>query len=55
MSYTLQILTPRTSTPSALFRQPVFQNSEQPCQDPRPQQRGALTETPPLHNLEADQ
>ena len=30
------------------FPEPVFQHSEQPCQDPRPQQRGALTETPPL-------
>ena len=47
MSYTLQILTPRTSTPSSPVRQPVFQNSEQPCQDP-----GALTDTPPLIGYE---
>ena len=48
MSYTLQNLTPRTGTPSSPFPEPVFQRSEQPCEDPRPQQRGALTETPPL-------
>ena len=48
MSYTLQNLTPRTSTPSLPFTEPVFQHAEQNCEDPRPQQRGALTETPPL-------
>ena len=52
MSYTLQLLTPRTSTPSSPVREPVFQNSEQPCQDPRPQQRGALTDTPPRTGYE---
>ena len=36
MSYTLQNLTPRTSTPSSPFPEPVFQHSEQPCEDPRP-------------------
>ena len=44
MSHTLQNLTTYTSTPSSPFPEPVFQHSEQPCQDPRPQQRGALTE-----------
>ena len=48
MSYTLQNLTPRTSTPSSPFPEPLFQHSEQPCEDQQPQQRGALTETPPL-------
>ena len=48
MPYTLQNLTPRTSTPSTPFPEPVFQHSKHPCQDQRPQQRGALTETPPL-------
>ena len=48
VSYTLQNLTPRTSTPSSPFPQPVVQHSEQPCEDERPPQRGALTETPPL-------
>ena len=47
MPYTLQNLTPRTSTPSTPFPEPVFQHSKHPCQDQRPQQRGALTETPP--------
>ena len=42
MSYTLQSLKPRAST----------QHSEKPCQDPRPLQRGALTETPPLAGYE---
>ena len=46
MSNTLQNLTPRTGTPSSLFTEPVFRHSEQPCEDQRPQQRGALTETP---------
>ena len=48
MSYTLQNLTPRTGTLSSPFPEPVFQHSEQPCEDQRPQQRGALTEIPPL-------
>ena len=48
MSYTLQNLTPRTGTPSSPFPEPIFQHSEQPCEDQRPLQRGALTETPPL-------
>ena len=48
MSYTLQNLTPRTGTPSSLFPESVFQHSEQPCEDQRPQQSGALTEIPPL-------
>ena len=52
MSYTLQNPTPRTSTPSSPFPEPVFQHSEQPCQDLPPQQRGALTETPPLAGCE---
>ena len=30
----------------------VFQHAEQPCQEPRPQQRGALTEIPPLTGYE---
>ena len=41
MTYTLQNLTPRTSTPSSPFPEPV---SEQPCEDQQPQQRGALAE-----------
>ena len=52
MSYTLQNLIPRTGTPSSPFPEPVFQHSEQPCEDQRPQQRGALTETPPLAGYE---
>ena len=52
MSYTLQNLTPRTSTPSSPFHEPVFQHSEKPCEDDRPQQRGALTETPPVAGCE---
>ena len=48
MSYTLQNLTPRTGTRSSPFPEPVFQHSEQPCEDQRPLQRGALTEKPPL-------
>ena len=52
MSCSLQNLTPRTSTPSSPFPEPVFQHSEQPCEDQRPQQRGALTETPPLAGYE---
>ena len=48
MSYTLQNLTPRTGTPSSPFPASVFLQSEQPCEDQRPQQSGALTETPPL-------
>ena len=48
MSYTLQSLTPRTGTPSSFFPESVFQQSEQPCEDQRPQQSGALTELPPL-------
>ena len=47
-------LTPRTSTPSSLFPKPVFQRSEQPCEDQRPQ-RGALTETPPHTGYEPNQ
>ena len=53
MFYTVQTSTPRTGTPSSPFPEPVFQHSEQPCQAPRPQQRGALTEpTPPTENEE---
>ena len=55
ISYTLQNPAPRTSTPSSPFPEPVFQHSEQPCQDPRPQQRGAPTETPPLTGYERNQ
>ena len=54
MSYTLQNLTPRTSTPSSPFPEPVFQHSEQPCEDPRPQQRGALTEPTDLQFFEKE-
>ena len=54
MPYTLQNLTPCTGTPSSPFPEPVFQHSEQPCQDQRPKQRGALTETPPLTGYEAN-
>ena len=53
--YTLQNLTPRTSTPSSPFPEPVFPNSEQPCEDQRPLQRGALTETPPFTGYEPNQ
>ena len=42
----MQNLTPRTGTPSSPFPEPVFRHSKQPCEDQRPQQRGALTETP---------
>ena len=52
MSYTLQNLTPRTGTPSSPFPESVFQHSEQPCEDRRPQQSGALTEQPPLTGCE---
>ena len=52
MSYTLQNLTPRTSTPSLPFPESVFQQSEQPCEDQRQQQSGALTELPPLTGYE---
>ena len=52
MSHTLQNLTPRTGTPSSPFPESVFQQSEQPCEDQRPQQSGALTETPPLTGCE---
>ena len=48
MSSTLQNLTPRTGTPSSPFPESVFQQFEQPCEDQRPQQSGALTELPPL-------
>ena len=47
MSCKLQTLTPCTSTPSSPFPEPVFQHPEQPCQGPRPQQRGALTDPAP--------
>ena len=52
MSYTLLNGTPRQGTPSSPFPEPVFQHSEQPCEDQRPQQRGALTETPPCTGYE---
>ena len=52
MSHTLQNLTPRTGTPSSPFPESVFQQSEQPCRDQRPQQSGALTELPPLTKKE---
>ena len=52
VSYTLQNLTPRTSTASSPFPEPVFQHSEQPCENQRPQQRRALTETPPRTGYE---
>ena len=48
MSYTLQNLTTRTSTPSSPFPESAFQQIEQPCEDQRPQQSGALTELPHL-------
>ena len=48
MSHTLQNLTPRTGTPSSPFPESVFQRAEQPCEDERPQQSGALTESPPF-------
>ena len=49
---TLQSRTPRTGTPSSPFPESVFQRSEQPCEDQRPQQSGALTELPPLTGYE---
>ena len=52
MSYTLQNLTPRTGTLSSPFPDSVFQQPEQPCEDQRPQQSGALTEFPPLAGYE---
>ena len=52
MSYTLQNLTPRTGTPSSPFPESVFQQSDQPCGDQRPQQSGGLTEIPPLTGYE---
>ena len=52
MSYTLRNLSPRTGTPSPPFPESVFQQSEQPCGDQRPQQRGALREIPPLTGYE---
>ena len=52
MSYTLQNLTPRTGTHSAPFPESVFQRAEQPCEDQRPQQSGALTELPHLTGYE---
>ena len=52
MSYTLQNLTPRTGTPSPPFPESVLQRAEQPCEDQRPQQCGALTELPPFTDYE---
>ena len=52
MSCTLQNQTPRTGTPSSHFPESVFQQSEQPCEDQRPQQSGALTELPPPTSYE---
>ena len=44
MSNTLLNLTPRTSTPSSTLPEPFLQHYEQPCEDQRPQWRGALAE-----------
>ena len=52
MFYTVQTLTPRSGTPSSPFPEPAFQDPEQPCQDPRPQQCSALTEPTPLTGYE---
>ena len=48
------LLSPRTctGTPSEPFPGSVFQHSEQPCEGPRPQQSGALTQVPPVTPFE---
>ena len=42
----------RTGTLSSLFPESVFQHSEQPCEDQRPQQSGALTQLQPLTEID---
>ena len=53
MSHTLpHLMTRRTDTTSSPFPEPVFQRTEQPCEDRRPQLSGVLADLRPLTGYE---